>query len=146
MICRSRKVRCDKQSPCANCRRGNVPCTLPPTDRPPRWARRLERVANTAASIAQTPQELDPASAQVMERLRNLEALVKELNGQLEEAHAANSAINSSAGQSPEYSGGAEQPSEGSVQSQFGRLVIQDSNRSRYISSGFWSRVNDEVR
>ena len=32
------------------------------------------------------------------------------------------------------------------VQKQFGRLVLQGKSHSRYVSSGFWSRVNDEVR
>jgi hypothetical protein len=28
---------------------------------------------------------------------------------------------------------------------QFGRMVVQDSGRTRYVSSGFWSRIDDEV-
>jgi hypothetical protein len=33
------------------------------------------------------------------------------------------------------------------VQKHFGRLVLQDAGRSpRYISSGFWSRVDDELK
>ncbi|KAH8900389.1 hypothetical protein GQ53DRAFT_801045 [Thozetella sp. PMI_491] len=31
------------------------------------------------------------------------------------------------------------------MQKHFGRLVVQDSNQSRYVGSGFWSRVNDEL-
>jgi len=87
-----------------------------------------------------------------MERLHNLESLVKELSSQLEQAKsAANSAaVGSSGVGSPEGSTHDRPPhsSAGSdnVQSQVGRLVLQDSNRSRYVSSGFWSRVNDEVR
>lgn len=142
VICRTRKVRCDKQSPCSNCRRGNVECVFPSTDRPPRWARRLDR-----AAASQVP---DPASAQVMERLRNLESLVKELNGQLEQANAvahgspgANSTQSSAHDHDTDAQG---HPNVGNVKTQFGRLVVQDANRSRYVSSGFWSRVNDEVR
>jgi hypothetical protein len=88
----------------------------------------------------------------VIERLRNLESLVKDLSDQLEQAHAA---ANSSAGNSPANSGHdrntdhqkAAPPTvgTGSVQSKFGRLVLDDPSRSRYVSSGFWSRVNDEV-
>lgn len=92
-----------------------------------------------------------------MERLRNLESLVKELSGQLEQAHAAASSAGggSSAANSPESSTqdhDAEQHKDVSsatgisnVQKQFGRLVVQDASRSRYVGSGFWSRVNDEV-
>lgn len=158
VVCRTRKVRCDKLSPCSNCRRANIACVFPSTDRPPRWARRLERVAQNAAANAQAPQEPDPAAVLVMERLRNLEGLVKELRGQLEEqAHTATSSVvgSSSDVNSPESTGqdrdidqrGSASPNAnaGNLQKQFGRLVLKDANRSRYVGSGFWSRVNDEV-
>lgn len=152
VVCRTRKVRCDKQSPCSNCSRAKIACVFPSNDRPPRWARRLERVANNAALNTQASQESDPAAAQVMERLRYLESLVKELSGKLEVANAAASSAaggSSSGVGSPESSSQDHNPdyptNAGNIQHQFGRLVIQDGNRSRYVSSGFWSRVNDEV-
>ncbi|OJJ43035.1 hypothetical protein ASPZODRAFT_136578 [Penicilliopsis zonata CBS 506.65] len=86
-----------------------------------------------------------------MERLRTLEALVTELNGQLEQAH---STANSVAGSSPGLDRNAEHQQRSSsspaseassFQKQFGRLVLEDANRSRYISSSFWSRVSDEL-
>lgn len=92
-----------------------------------------------------------------MERLRNLESLVKELSGQLEQANAAahSTGGDSSGLISPESSthdrdAGHQMDTSSTanaagVQRQFGRLVLQDANRSRYVSSGFWSRVNDEV-
>ncbi|KAF4636042.1 hypothetical protein G7Y89_g2055 [Cudoniella acicularis] len=151
VVCRSRKVRCDKLSPCSNCRRAKIACVFPSTDRPPRWARRLERVANN--------QNPDPAAAQVMERLRKLESLVKDLSGQLEQANAAaaaGSAAGSAAAGSPRSGVNTDYQRDASpstntgndnVQTQFGRLVLQEdsTNRSRYVSSGFWSRVNDEL-
>ncbi|KAI1351039.1 hypothetical protein F5Y01DRAFT_325585 [Xylaria sp. FL0043] len=154
VVCRSRKVRCNKESPCSNCRRAGIPCVVPSADRPPRWARRLERFAHNAAAgerSAQAAAATAPA-AELMERLRNLENLVKELNSQLEQAHAHS---NSSTGNSPgssandrdsDHQAAASLTSEGSgIQSQFGRLVLNDAGRSRYVSSGFWSRVNDEI-
>ncbi|CAG8311630.1 unnamed protein product [Penicillium nalgiovense] len=151
VVCRSRKVRCDKRAPCSNCRRANIACVLPPTDRPPRWARRLDRL-NSAVSNLHAPQETDPVAEDVMERLQNLESLVQELRAQLEQAKTtANSAAEGSFGVgSPESSAHDRQSnpsciSTADVQSRFGRLVLQDSNRSRYVSSGFWSRVNDEI-
>lgn len=99
-----------------------------------------------------------------MERVRNLENLVKQLSGQLEQANA-NSAANSPSGGSsgagltyPESSNiDRKTTSQGgvlprtnaddiNVQKQFGRLVVQDANQSLYVSSGFWSTVNDEVK
>jgi Fungal Zn(2)-Cys(6) binuclear cluster domain len=144
VVCRTRKVRCDKLSPCSNCRRANIACVLPSTDRPPRWARRLERNNNNAAS---------EAPVQVMERLRNLESLVKELRGQLEQTSrgtAASSVVNSPGNSSHDRD--TDNPRETSpstdvsnLHQPLGRLVLQDANRSRYVSSAFWSRVNDEV-
>ncbi|KAI3221532.1 transcriptional regulator family: Fungal Specific TF [Penicillium roqueforti] len=147
VVCRSRKVRCDKRAPCSNCRRANIACVLPPTDRPPRWARHLDRLNSAVSNLpaSQKPEE------DVMEKLHNLESLVQELRIQLEQAKsAANSAEGSSGVGSPESSAHDQQsnPSSintASVQNKFGRLVLRDSNRSRYVSSGFWSRVNDEL-
>ncbi|KAF6230807.1 hypothetical protein HO173_010923 [Letharia columbiana] len=158
LLCRTRKVRCDRQSPCSKCRRANIACVFPSTDRPPRWARRLERLTNNAvASNAPAPQDADPGVARVMDRLRNLEYLVKELSGQLEQAHAAassggggssgaNSPRSSTQDRDAEHQRDAPSATNtSSVQKQFGRLVHQDASRSRYVSSGFWSRVNDEL-
>jgi hypothetical protein len=161
VVCRTRKVRCDRLSPCSNCRRANLACVFPSADdrRPPKWARRLQSVANDAAADAQASQHLDPATAQVMERLRNLENLLNDLSGQ---SRLMNTAASSATSGSP----GVHLPSPGSsgynhdavlqgdaspntnpsnVQTKFGRLVVQDANQSRYVSTGFWSRVNDEV-
>ena len=151
IVCRTRKVRCDKQSPCSTCRRANISCVFPSTNRPPRWARRLERLtANTGATGASAPQDVDPGVKKVMERVRNLENLVKELSGQLEKAHA-----NSIGGDSPGSSthhhdadhqrGVSPATDTSTVQQQIGRLVIQDASRSQYVTGGFWSWVNDEV-
>lgn len=151
VVCRSRKVRCDKRAPCSNCRRANIACVRPPTDRPPRWARHLDRL-DSAVSSLQASQEPEPVAEDVMERLHNLESLVQELRIQLEQAKSVvNSAAEGSSGVgSPEGSAHDRQSNPSSinttnVQTKFGRLVLQDSNRSRYVSSGFWSRVNDEV-
>ncbi len=157
VVCRSRKVRCDKQSPCSTCRRANIACIYPSTNRPPKWTRRLERLTNNAAtSNAQATQDANPGVDKVMDRLRNLENLVKELSGQLEQAHVA--ASSADGGSSGFNSPGSTQDRDAehqrdtspatntsSIQKQFGRLVVQDPSRSRYVSSGFWSRVSDEV-
>lgn len=158
VVCRSRKVRCNRQSPCSHCRRANIPCVYPSTDGPPRWARRLERLAsNAAASAAPSPQSNEPDVGKVMERLRTLERLVRELSSQLEQAQiAARSADQTSAADSlpPDLTSNSqvhprEHPAPASdgvgINEQFGRMVLQDSNRSRYVSSSFWSRIDEEV-
>ena len=159
LVCRSRKVRCDRQSPCSKCRQANIACVFPSTTRPPRWARRLERLTNNNVAVANAPasQDVDPGVTKVMDRLRNLESLVKELSGQLEQAHAAagsagggSSAANSPGSTTQDRDAEHQRdPSSATIssgmQKQFGRLVPQDASRNRYVSSGFWSRVNDEV-
>jgi hypothetical protein len=85
-----------------------------------------------------------------MQRLQNLESLVKDLSGQLEVANAAAGSVagGSSGVSSPKSSNhgrDTDHPRD-SLQKPFGRLVLQDANRSRYVGSGFWSRVDDEVR
>lgn len=149
VVCRSRKVRCDKMSPCSNCRRAKIACVFPSTDRPPRWARRLEPLAVTPTT--------GPSISKVLDRVRDLENLVRELSGQLAQARAMTSP--SGAGSSTSHSPGmstqdraAEHQLESlfsantdNVQQQFGRLVLKDASRNHYVSSGFWSRVNDEA-
>jgi hypothetical protein len=184
VTCRQRKVRCDKQTPCSNCRRGGIPCVLPSPERTPRWARRLAR-NNAAAAAAGASQLLQPASGAqigadvsaaptnagvapgVMERLRILESLVKDLSGQLAGAEggpdvrrvavegaqldtAPNRAVREHEGdqvlrvEAVAAPDAAVAGSQG-IHQQFGRLVLQDPSRSRYVSAGFWSRVHDEV-
>jgi hypothetical protein len=156
VVCRSRKVRCDKQSPaCSNCRRANIACVFPSDDRPPRWARGLVDKANATNSSA--PETDEQEVRRVMERLQNLESLVKELSSQLKESQAANSSAGGSSsgiGSPDKFISDHDADSHRDispasdatgVSKQFGRLVVQNASRSRYVSSGFWSRINDEV-
>ncbi|KAK6859173.1 fungal-specific transcription factor domain-containing protein [Apiospora arundinis] len=164
VVCRSRKVRCDKLSPCSNCRRANIACVLPSADRPPRWARRLDR-ANlaAAASSSSNPQQTSsqpPASdsggaVHVMDRLQKLEGLVKDLSSQLEQAQAAvpvnsgspsaNSTGSSTRREAENWGESPPAHPGSSATRQSGKLLVQNADRSRYISSDFWSRINDEV-
>ena len=154
VVCRNRRVRCDKLAPCSNCRRANIECVVPSNDRPPRWARRLERLTNATSNTSPNaaPPPANQATGQVMERLRNLEGLVKELSGQLEQASSAASTttVGSSRANSPAHrrdtTATATATSTADLQEQTGRLVLRDVDRTHYISSGFWSRVSDEVR
>ncbi|CAK7233414.1 hypothetical protein SBRCBS47491_008602 [Sporothrix bragantina] len=193
VTCRQRKVRCDKLSPCSNCRRADIPCVLPSTERPPRWARRLKQQQQEqqqqqlqqlqsglgAESSSQSPRTnaallssalsagtplVDPdlgnpadVSA-VLDRLKQLEALVRDLSGtsgassqlpgpgpapsaRAAKATNAATATPSASAQTGAAFGTAH------VQERFGRLILDDdaSNRRRYVGSGFWSRINDEL-
>lgn len=98
----------------------------------------------------------------VLERLRNLEGLVRELSGQLEQTNASSGSVDgglraastaNSPGSASGTSGsrdahqglsGVSSPSvrHAGVQNQSGRMVRKDADRSRYVSSGFWTRVD----
>jgi hypothetical protein len=150
ILCRQRKVRCDKESPCSNCRNANLACRYPSADPVPRWARRLDRIERLGTNVVAAN---NPNIDRVTARLRNMEALVKDFSRELEEAQVAarsvGSAIENTASvvqrdmEGPTSSQGG--PSSGTAYQQSGRLVPQDASRSRYINSSFWSRIDDEV-
>ena len=169
VTCRSRKVRCDKLSPCSNCRRADIPCVFPSADRPPRWARRLRGLhgvppaGSPGSEARQSAGGLEPADGVrgvrtdpgaggtdvdlVIERIRKLESLVRQLSG------GAIDPAQDRGGLPPDGPSRNPQPSGPDLpvqhvhpaSEQFGRLVLDDASQSRYVSSGFWSRVNDEV-
>ncbi|KAK3326070.1 fungal-specific transcription factor domain-containing protein [Apodospora peruviana] len=161
VTCRARKVRCNKANPCSNCQRAGIACVFPEPERTPRWARRLHR--QQQPPLPPKPAHAAPPEegvSQVMDRLHKLESLVKELNSQLRhesnasappppgrQAHVPTLAVQV---ESPAKSAGS--PDTGDISSsaqsvdhEFGRLVLDDASRARYVSSGFWSRVNDEL-
>ncbi|KAL9945810.1 hypothetical protein D7B24_009319 [Verticillium nonalfalfae] len=145
VVCRSRKVRCDKLSPCSNCRRAGIPCTVASSDRPPRWARRLDKLAARPSA----PQESEPAAGAVMDRLRTLEKMVKDLGAELEQANAAKSGDRHAPspdgdGLDSQRHGLSAAPAAG-VQPGMGRMVGQEKGRSQYVGSSFWTRVSDEL-
>lgn len=93
-----------------------------------------------------------------MDRLHNLEHLIKELRGQLENAQAGTAPTDPDRhSASVLESDGPERYSAREVESSpredhsdshspFGRLVLQDgASDSHYVGNGFWSRIVDEV-
>ncbi|KND90938.1 putative transcriptional regulatory protein [Tolypocladium ophioglossoides CBS 100239] len=170
VTCRRRKVRCDKQMPCSNCRRALIPCIFPAPGRAPRQQR--PRDPNAA------PKNSSQREVELIKRLRKLEGIVEELSGQIEVESAGRLA--SSAGSPdlahvsligdglpqrtlfesldmvPAGSPGSKGDSAGDpnndetkgreMQKNFGRMVMDDTRgTSRYVSSGFWSKLNDEL-
>lgn len=177
VTCRRRKVRCDKQMPCSNCRRAQIPCLFPAPGRAPRQPRPRDPNAPPKNS-SQREQEL-------MKRLRKLEGIVEDLSGQIEvessgkgpssasspdaahNPHAAerastlpprqpsNAPLFGCHGGSPLESDAVSENSEAArrkeLHQKFGRLVLTEqaggsqTGSRRYVSSGFWTKLNDEV-
>ncbi|KAK1528554.1 fungal specific transcription factor domain-containing protein [Colletotrichum costaricense] len=177
VTCRRRKVRCDKQMPCSNCRRAVIQCIYPAPGRAPRRPRPKDPNA--------PPKNSSEREVELMKRLRKLEGIVEELSGQIEVESGTGSNSgrqNSSTGNSPEAFGNdlsserAGSTSSGAavmsafkeavtpnkmetdpepkrpverqtgISRSFGRLVLHDKGKtSRYVSSAFWSKLNDEL-
>ncbi|KAH6608893.1 hypothetical protein Trco_002239 [Trichoderma cornu-damae] len=165
VTCRRRKVRCDKQMPCSNCRRALIPCVFPAPGRAPRQHRPKDPNA--------PPKATSQREVELVKRLKKLEGIVEELSGQIEietggrvssvtgspsnegspTAHRPKStslsAITSGAvdlGDSHAAGDGSESQQMRESRKQLGRLVLNDNKgTSRYVSSGFWSKLNDEL-
>lgn len=165
VTCRRRKVRCDKQMPCSNCRRASIPCAFPAPGRAPRQHRPKDPNA--------PPKPTSLREVELVKRLKKLEGIVEELSGQIEIETGGR--VSSAAGSpSNEGSPTAQRPKSSSLgafasgvvdfgdhhatgevpesrkmresRKQLGRLVLSDSKgTARYVSSGFWSKLNDEV-
>lgn len=167
VTCRRRKVRCDKQMPCSNCRRALIPCVFPAPGRAPRQPRPKDPNA--------PPKNSSQREVELTKRLRKLEGIVEELSTQIEvessgkgasstanspAEHTANSALARQMSGSMDLYQTLSSPQENEVASDhsteatkkkdskqhLGRLVRNDHKGStRYVSSGFWSKLNDEV-
>ncbi|KAK8111930.1 Bikaverin cluster transcription factor bik5 [Apiospora kogelbergensis] len=162
VTCRRRKVRCDKHMPCGNCRKAHISCIFPAPGRAPRRPRPKDPNA--------PPKQTSEREVELMKRLRKLEGIVEELSGQIE----VDPRQPTSAGNSPEDSShpiGDERRSENTeaspstapitrqntlnspmqspggshVHRDFGRLLLNDDGKRRYVSNAFWSRMSDEL-
>jgi Fungal Zn(2)-Cys(6) binuclear cluster domain len=76
--CRRRKVRCDRRHPCAPCTRNKTECVFPISGRIPRRSR--------DANYPNTPAQ---KQAELLGRLRRLEAMIGDLGSQVEHTAAA---------------------------------------------------------
>jgi hypothetical protein len=168
VTCRRRKVRCDKQMPCSNCRRGRIPCVFPAPGRAPRRPK----------DPNQPPKNTSQREVELVKRLRKLEGIVEELSEQVEveagggfdsPGHESAAAGLSGSGRSsisglqrqpsgnlesassikPGADGaidGPDGPKRGNFHRKFGRLILSDPKpTAKYVSNGFWSKLNDEV-
>ncbi|KAI8717664.1 Zn(2)-C6 fungal-type domain-containing protein [Fusarium sp. LHS14.1] len=157
VICRRRKVRCDRRDPCSNCVKNNIECHFPVTGRIPR------RNQNPGAykSPAQKQSEL-------LSRLRRLESVVTELAAQVEDgsqdvraviAPGPSGAVSISSSETGPTPVESEDPSttESSLtvsstgqqagseyDEEFGRLVV-DKDGGLHVGNRFWSVFCGEV-
>ncbi|KAJ9605647.1 hypothetical protein H2200_009496 [Cladophialophora chaetospira] len=123
VTCRRRKVKCNKENPCANCVRAGIECVFPGPGRAPRKSRK-------------------PPDAELLARLRRLEGVVHSLGAQVDENGVISPTLAGSAdirarfgeaqaGGSP--SSDRSDSKRQSIDKHLGRLVINE-DRSRYIA------------
>ena len=129
--CRSRKVKCDRVHPCAQCQRSGLQCVFPQPARQPGARSR---------------------NAEITQRLRRLENLIGKLGqAQTDETSPGNSEIDF---QSPVNSKSAtlndDQHADAIVQQTEAldfreQKPIVKADGSRYLSGDFWANLSGEV-
>lgn len=150
IICRRRKIRCDRRDPCANCLKSSIDCHYPVTGRIPRRSR--------DPTAWKSPEQ---KQSELLSRLRRLETVVTELAAQVEDgshnpshtpAASTDEQSNISTAVSRDDSGSSSQnpptvnTEPGSeFDEEFGRLVI-DKEGSLHVGNRFWSVFCSEVR
>lgn len=152
IICRRRKIRCDRRDPCANCLKSNIDCHYPVTGRVPRRSR--DPTAWKSPSQKQS---------ELLSRLRRLETVVTELAAQVEDGshNPSHTSSTSGAGSTDEQGSistavsrdefGSSKPPTVNTEpgsefdEEFGRLVI-DKEGSLHVGNRFWSVFCSEVR
>ncbi|KAL2417642.1 Bikaverin cluster transcription factor bik5 [Exophiala dermatitidis] len=135
VTCRRRKVRCNKQNPCANCVRAGIECVFPGPGRAPRKSRK-------------------PPDSELLARLQRLEGVVRSLGAHVDENGLVSATLAGSSDLRARFGDGSQpgdsptsdrsDPGRQSVDKQLGRLVISD-DRSRYLSNSFWTSMNAEI-
>ncbi|KAK8058240.1 fungal specific transcription factor domain-containing protein [Apiospora phragmitis] len=170
VTCRRRKVRCDKHMPCGNCRKAHISCIFPArpehrdgltSEREVELMKRLRKLEGIVeelsgqievdtrqpASAGNSPEDLSHPVGEER-RLESTETSPSTaLSGRTTrptDPGRSTTAVGNTACQaalnSPIQSPGGSQ-----VHRDFGRLVLNDDGKRRYVSNAFWSRMSDEL-
>lgn len=173
VTCRRRKVKCDKQMPCTTCRRALIPCIFPAPGRKPRQPRPRDPNApqkNFSKREAEMVKRLKKLEGIVEELSGQIDVDASKSNspesgqapfGPPKRATSHNSTRQTSMAArdgpvSPHASVGSrdgdsisdanEAVRREKTRAQFGRMILNDhKGKTRYVSSAFWSKMNDEV-
>ncbi|KAI0144322.1 hypothetical protein GGR57DRAFT_337417 [Xylariaceae sp. FL1272] len=133
VLCRQRKVKCDRRQPCSNCIKSGATCVHPPG--PGRAAKRPRQAVDT----------------KVLDRLSQLEGTIKRLQHQAKERENAlydspsglQKAFSSRGSRLSEQTAHAQNP-ESNVAPDLGRLVVDESS-TRYVSNAMWADLTDSI-
>ncbi|KAI0441194.1 fungal-specific transcription factor domain-containing protein [Xylaria telfairii] len=126
VLCRQRKVKCDRRQPCSNCLRAGANCVHPPG----------------AGRAAKRPRQA--VDVKVLDRLSQLETTIRRLQQQTKERDAEPQ-ITSESPQALESRVLADEASqETEAATELGRLVVEES-QSRYVSNVMWADLTESI-
>ncbi|KAI0383663.1 fungal-specific transcription factor domain-containing protein [Hypomontagnella monticulosa] len=174
VTCRRRKVRCDKFMPCGNCRKAQIQCVFPAPGRAPRRPRVKDpnappkQTSEREIELMKRLRKLESIVEDLSGQIEIETARHPSLSGGSPETTTQDSAHNRERRKdvwSENFPGGypPADPSKfhrahtgdagcpplknaaSEVTKPFGRLVLNEKGKTRYVSSAFWSRVNDEL-
>ncbi|KAI1124975.1 fungal-specific transcription factor domain-containing protein [Nemania abortiva] len=126
VLCRQRKVKCDRRQPCSNCVRSGATCVHPPG----------------AGRAAKRPRQA--ADTKVLDRLSQLETTIRRLQQQAK-GREADSRIDLEPAPAQGSRDLVDNASQGAGTSpELGRLVIEES-QSRYVSNLIWADLTESI-
>ncbi|KAI1110835.1 fungal-specific transcription factor domain-containing protein [Nemania sp. NC0429] len=127
VLCRQRKVKCDRRQPCSNCIRARASCVHPPG----------------AGRAAKRPRQ--PVDTKVLDRLSQLETTIRRLQKQTKDREA-DPHVASELVRTRENGGLVEDdtPQPAETAPELGRLVV-DESQSRYVSNVMWADLTESI-
>uniref|UniRef100_A0A0D2XKV4 Zn(2)-C6 fungal-type domain-containing protein n=1 Tax=Fusarium oxysporum (strain Fo5176) TaxID=660025 RepID=A0A0D2XKV4_FUSOF len=160
-LCRRRKVRCNKESPCSTCRRVQVPCIYP-VGRAPRQTRTRRHGAQSIAEnkLAEKVSVLEQVIEKLGDRINGEPTLKSAVSST--PSHAASQTQTCTPKDSPSHSSSPEthcqelsrdnltsDPGHSlqshELQHKLGRLVLHEETGSkRYVCDGIWAKLDEE--
>jgi hypothetical protein len=176
VTCRRRKVRCDKHMPCGNCRKAQIQCVFPAPGRAPRRPRAKDPNAppkQTSEREMELMKRLRKLEGIVEDLSGQIEFETYKHSGNSESPEATSDTIQendrrktpasppientSSNSAPPGYSvprrtntsnstTSSSVNARGDVNKDFGKLVLNEKGKIRYVSNAFWTKITDEVR
>lgn len=130
VLCRQRKVKCDRRQPCSNCVRARASCVHPPG----------------AGRAAKRPRQA--VDTKVLDRLSHLETTIRRLQKQAKDREADShtpESITSESVRTGENKGPVDDATQRTeTASELGRLVVEES-QSRYVSNVMWADLTESV-
>ncbi|KAI0474124.1 fungal-specific transcription factor domain-containing protein [Xylariaceae sp. FL0804] len=172
VTCRRRKVRCDKHMPCGNCRKAHIQCVFPAPGRAPRRPRvkdpnappkqtsereieLLKRLRKLEGIVEDLSGQIDVDAARhpTSSREDSPEEKEKEPRRNFSTVWSENLPGGYPPPEPPRpYRSQTGDTNSSTVRSpagdeckDVGRLVLNEKGRTRYVSSAFWAKVNDEL-